>query len=220
LWTLLNGTWVASDYSYTAATLPAAIISPASPSTLSAASATFVWSAGGGTQYSFSISPSCAGPNYYSYQGPDTSVIANNLPTNGSTLCVILSTLINGTWVAADRYWSYTAANLPGTITSPANGSTLNGASATFQWTAGGGKQFSLFVGTSFGASDIYSANQGTNLSVTVNSLPTNGSTLYVRLWTLIGGTWQAMDYTYTAFNSLSGKSSESAVQARRLQWR
>ena len=37
------------------------------------------------------------------------------------------------------------------------------------------------------------------HLSRTVSGLPTNGSTIYVRLWSLIGSTWQFTDYTYTA---------------------
>jgi hypothetical protein len=71
-----------------------------------------------------------------------------------------------------------------------------------------------LYIGTSVGGSNLYAADQGTNHSATINNLPTNGSTLYVRLWTLLNGTWAFTDYTYTAFNSLSGASnSESAVQ-------
>jgi hypothetical protein len=30
--------------------------------------------------------------------------------------------------------------------------------------------------------------------------LPTDGRTLYVRLWSLVSGAWQFNDYTYTAF--------------------
>jgi hypothetical protein len=29
--------------------------------------------------------------------------------------------------------------------------------------------------------------------------LPTNGSTVYVRLWSLVGGVWQWNDYEYQA---------------------
>ncbi len=42
---------------------------------------------------------------------------------------------------------------------------------------------------------------RGTNrTTVTVAGLPTNGNTVYVRLWSLINGAWQYIDYTYTAF--------------------
>ena len=54
--------------------------------------------------------------------------------------------------------------------------------------------------GTSAGALDLYSVNAGTRVSVLrINSLPTNGSTVYVRLWTLASGIWVFNDYTYTA---------------------
>jgi hypothetical protein len=55
-----------------------------------------------------------------------------------------------------------------------------------------------LQIGTTMGGTNIYSADQGTNLSRTVNGLPVNGSTLYVRLWSRIGDGWLYNDYTYT----------------------
>lgn len=33
-------------------------------------------------------------------------------------------------------------------------------------------------------------------------TLPTNGATLYVRLWSVINGVFVYKDYTYTQFNS------------------
>ncbi len=39
-------------------------------------------------------------------------------------------------------------------------------------------------------------------LTVTVNGLPTDGSTVYVTLYSLVGGNWIANAYTYTAFSS------------------
>jgi hypothetical protein len=32
---------------------------------------------------------------------------------------------------------------------------------------------------------------------MTFTTLPTDGSTLYVRLWSQIGGAWQYADYSY-----------------------
>ena len=42
-------------------------------------------------------------------------------------------------------------------------------------------------------------------LTTTVNGLPTNGSTVYVTLYSYVGGQWLANSYTYTAFNLTSG---------------
>jgi len=80
---------------------------------------------------------------------------------------------------------------------SPTPGSTLTSSTVTFTWTAGTGvSQYHLYIGTTAGGANIYSLNQGTNLSVTISGLPTTG-TLYVRLWSLIGGSWSYNDYAY-----------------------
>jgi uncharacterized protein YkwD len=83
-------------------------------------------------------------------------------------------------------------------ISSPANGSTLPRSSVVFKWTSGGsGAQYRMYIGTSKGSSNMLNISLGTSTSVTVRGYPTNGSTIYVRLWTLVGSTWQYNDYTY-----------------------
>jgi hypothetical protein len=86
-------------------------------------------------------------------------------------------------------------------MTSPSPGSTLAGSTATFTWSAGSGvSQYSLAVGTTgAGSANLYNRSTGTARSAAVTGLPTNGSTVYVRLWSLIGGAWQWNDYTYRA---------------------
>jgi murein DD-endopeptidase MepM/ murein hydrolase activator NlpD len=70
----------------------------------------------------------------------------------------------------------------------------------TFSWNTGvGANQYVLYVGTAFDTYNLYDQNVGTNLSVTVTGLPTNGSTIYVRLWSDLPSGWQFNDYTYTA---------------------
>ena len=65
-------------------------------------------------------------------------------------------------------------------------------------WSSGiGVTQYFLSVGRSAGGYDIYGQSQGTNQSVTLNNLPTDGSTIYVRLYSLINGNWLYRDYTY-----------------------
>jgi hypothetical protein len=59
-----------------------------------------------------------------------------------------------------------------------------------------------LYVGTSNGTNDIYGQSQGTSTSGTVSALPTDGRTLYVRLWSYTGSAWLYRDYTYTAANA------------------
>jgi hypothetical protein len=99
---------------------------------------------------------------------------------------------------------TYTAASSGASaqITSPPPGSTLTSSTVTFTWNAGNGvSRYWLSIGTIPGGNQIYDQSQETNLSAIISSLPTDGSTLYVRLWSLIAGAWQVHDYTYTAAN-------------------
>ncbi|MGH7395765.1 MAG: hypothetical protein ACREJF_09250, partial [Candidatus Methylomirabilales bacterium] len=53
-------------------------------------------------------------------------------------------------------------------------------------------------VGTTPGGIGIYHADQGLALSRTVSGIPTDGTPVHVRLWTLLGSEWQFGDYAYT----------------------
>src|SRR5205809_7264088 len=94
----------------------------------------------------------------------------------------------------------------------------MEGSTVTFSWSAGAGAtELGLTIGTTgVGSNDVNGGSQGTNLSGTVSGLPTNGSPVYVRLWTLVGGaTWQFNDYTYTAATQRDRK---SAVQGKSVE--
>jgi hypothetical protein len=69
----------------------------------------------------------------------------------------------------------------------------------TFTWTAGYGvARYSLWLGASGpGSSSIYASGPTTSTSVTVPSLLAKGTTVYARLFSLIGGVNQFVDYTY-----------------------
>ncbi|MCP4106398.1 MAG: hypothetical protein GY749_12840 [Desulfobacteraceae bacterium] len=84
----------------------------------------------------------------------------------------------------------------------PVPGSQLDSKNITFTWNESGAAQYRLWIGTSEGSNDVYSGDQGINTSGTVSDLPTNGESLYVRLWSLVNGDkWIYNDYTYTAFS-------------------
>ena len=89
-------------------------------------------------------------------------------------------------------------------ITIPTNTSTLTSASTTFTWSAGpdGTTGYGLNVGTTgIGSADLINIGLLSGTSVTVN-LPTNGTPIYVRLWTILNGTtYLYNDYTYTEFS-------------------
>jgi len=89
-------------------------------------------------------------------------------------------------------------------MTSPVAGSTLTGSAATFQWTAGTGTASGhwLRVGTTGVGSYDVSAVLYTGTSASITGLPTNGGTIYVRLYSQNASTseWVFNDYTYTAY--------------------
>jgi hypothetical protein len=92
------------------------------------------------------------------------------------------------------------AGNASAEITTPLANATLTSATATFSWTAGlSATGYVLSIGSAQGGSDIFSRDMGTERSVTVRSLPTDGRRLYVRLTTKFGTANQSVDYGYTA---------------------
>jgi len=86
-------------------------------------------------------------------------------------------------------------------MTSPAAGSVLGGSTVTFTWSASvGGRGYSLWLGsTGAGSDNLYSSHETTGTSVTAKGLPTNGETIYARLFTNINGSWEYNDYTFIA---------------------
>ena len=210
LWTSINNTtFLSNDYTYTEDTVRAAAITSPSPgSTLTSASATFTWSAGssGVTAYYLWVGSTPGGYDLANVSpSPLTGTsVTVNLPTNGATIYVRLWTLLNNTTFLSNDY-TYTEDTVrAAAITSPAPGSTLTSASATFTWSAGssGVTAYYLWVGSTAGGYDLANVSPSplTGTSVTVN-LPTNGATIYVRLWTLLNNTtFLSNDYTYTEF--------------------
>jgi len=123
----------------------------------------------------------------------------NGLPTNGSTIYVTLYSLVSGTWLS--NAYTYTAA-AGGVLTTPPPGTTLSGSTVTFDWTAGAGTSYWLDVGSTLYGQQYTTGNLGNVLTKTVSGLPANGSTIYVTLYSLIGGVWSSNSYTYTALNT------------------
>ena len=91
---------------------------------------------------------------------------------------------------------------------SPIPSTTFTGTSVTFTWVAGAGSSaYWIDVGSTPEGNDYFqSGNLGTALTATVNGLPNDGSTVYVTLWSLVGGNWMYNEYTYTAHNNGSTK--------------
>lgn len=176
--------------------------SPTPNSTLESASATFRWSAGSGA-LSYAIWVGTTPGGHEVYNSPDTTELSwtvNNLPVDGRTLYVRLFTKFPAGYQHND--YTYKAAHIKATMTSPSPGTTLIGTSTTFQWSAvPAARAYAIWVGRTAGGYEIYNSPDTTELSWTVNNLPADGSTVYIRLFTAypsVSG-YQHNDYTYTA---------------------
>jgi hypothetical protein len=113
---------------------------------------------------------------------------------------VRLWTIFNGTTYVYNDYTYTEFTRVASIISSPTPGSTLTSASTTFTWNAGpaGTTGYGLNVGTSLGGANLVNIGPLSGTSVTVN-LPTNGTPIFVRLWTILNGTtYLYNDYTYT----------------------
>jgi sugar lactone lactonase YvrE len=212
LYYLMNGSWTPNHYTYTAFNAgaeTAVMMSPTPSSMLSGSTAMFNWNAGTASpqEYWLDIGSSAGGNNYYSSGnlGNALSATVSGLPTNGTTVYVTLYTLVSGTWTP--NSYTYTASS-QGVLTTPTPGSTFTSSTVTFDWRAGSPGPYSywLDIGNSAGGNNYYSSgNLGTVTTTTVSGLPTTGGTVYVTLYTLIGGSWYGNAYTYTALNATSG---------------
>jgi hypothetical protein len=210
LWGLINGAWQATDYTYTTsgAPTPAALTTPTPGTQLPGTSVTFDWNPGN-TAKDFELFVGTLGIGtsnlYNSGETGATSATVSDLPSNGETVYVRLYWLINGSWQYASYTYTASGSPTPAFITLPAPSSKLGGTSVTFDWNPGNiAKYFELFVGTlGIGTSNLYNSGETGATSATVSDLPSNGETVYVRLYSLIPNVgWQYNSYTYTASGS------------------
>jgi len=184
------------------------IYSPVSQSTLAGNSVTFWWAGyPGATAYWLDIGPSYGG-NTYLQSGPlpasQYALTANSLPSDGSPVYATWWYLLGGSWSYIEyQYTAFGASSQKGVITSPTPSTTLTGSSVTFTWTAGAGATaYWIDAGSTPGGTQYFqSTNLGNVLTTTVSGLPTNGSTVYVTLYSLVNGQWLYNQYIYTAYS-------------------
>ena len=209
----VGGTWQHSEYSYTAFggnTSKAVMTSPTVNSTLPGSTVTFTWTAGvGATAYWLDIG-SVAGGNQYYQSGNLGNVLhttVNGLPNNGSLIYATLYSFVSGSWISNEyTYASYNSAP-GGVMIIPTNGSTLPGSTVTFIWAAGSKATAYWLDAGPVPAGNTYeqSGNIGNVTQFTVNGFPTDGSEVFITLYSLINGTWSNNMYTYNAFSTSGG---------------
>jgi hypothetical protein len=109
---------------------------------------------------------------------------------------------VNSGFVALGSFTLQTSATgQPATLVSPAPGSTLPGAQATFSWTSGVNVQRYWFdLGNAPATADIRTGEVA-GTSVTVTGIPADGRTVYAALYSWIGNDWvrPPQMYTFTA---------------------
>ncbi len=209
LYSLINGAWLYNSYTYTASGAPiaASLTTPAPSSKLSGTSVTFDWNPGNiATNFEFWVGTLGIGTAnlYNSGQTGATSATVSDLPSNGKTVYIRLYSLINGAWQYTDYTYIGSGSPIPASLTTPTPDTTtpLSGTSVTFTWNPGNlATYFEFWVGTGYpGSTNLYNSGQTGATSATLSDLPSNGSTVYARLYSLINGAWQYTDYTYVAF--------------------
>ncbi|HIE00948.1 MAG TPA: hypothetical protein EYP59_11790, partial [Thiotrichaceae bacterium] len=128
-----------------------------------------------------------------------------NLPTDASTVYVrVWYKTTEGTWEYKDH--EFRAASGGGTtaptIDSPASGTTLAAYGQAFSWSDTGASKYYLQIGSIKGSNDIHDSGPLDGTSTTVDYLPTDGSTVYVLVWSYNNGKWASQDQQFTADNS------------------
>lgn len=215
LFSYVGNTWIYNDYFYTASTgsgggnTKAVMTTPTPSTTLGGSTVNFVWSAGtGATAYWLYAGSSVGAKNYHDSNVLGSGVLnrsVSGLPSSGGTVYVRLWTQLSGSWVYNDyTYTGYSSGGGSGTkavMSSPVNGASLPGATASFTWNPGTNAQaYWLYAGSSAGASNYHSSGNlaSSVLSWPVTGLPTNGKPVYVRLYTKLNNVWSYNDYTYS----------------------
>jgi len=197
LYTYYGSKAVYNDYTFTSATA-AALTSPAANSALDNYQETFTWgTVAGATAYSIRLGTTVGGYDLYaSGEIGGTSATIYYLPMNGETIYARVYTFFGSNAVYND--YPFTAGDATA-LTFPANHATLT-ATQRFTWGAvAGATQYSIRLGTTVGGYDVWASGRFGGTSVTALNLPTNGETIYARLYTYFGSSTVYYDYVFTA---------------------
>jgi len=189
----------------------AAIASPAPGLSFVGNSATFSWDAvAGAVNYTLEVGSTLGGNNFAAGLVNGTSKTVTGLPCNGSTVYARLWTQTSGGNLSPiDHYYKASnSCNLPtqAVIVSPAPGSVLPSQSVNFTWSnALNAQDYWLDVGSALGQGNFSAGVVAGNSKV--SPIGCNGTpTVFVRLWTRVGGVWQApLDYQFLPPASCTG---------------
>lgn len=192
------------------------ITSPTPGSTFSATSVTFSWTENSTSVQSWALYVGNSLGSADIYHGgiinaATTSQVASGLPGDGRTIYVRLWYRVTGNWSLID--YQYVAGTLDVTtdtrtfISAPAIGSTLAGATITFQWNANGNtvSDWWLYVGDNVslnGISNLHTSGSflsSDTLSTAISNIPTDGRRIYARLYARIASVFEIQDFQFVA---------------------
>ncbi len=199
-WQYIDDTFIAGETQTTATFISA----PTPGSILDGSTQTFTWQ-GVADEYWLYAGSTQGGGDYYNSLslGTATTTTVSGLPFDGnSTVHLRLwHKSGSGSWQFIDEtFIAGTIPDDPTLITTPVQGSVLDGATQTFTWQSNA-DEYWLYIGSTHGGNQHFnSGNLGTVNSYTSNNLPTDGSTVYIRLWYKTGSAnWKHIDATFTA---------------------
>jgi hypothetical protein len=228
LYTFAGGVWLYTDSTFSAAPI-STITYPANGATNADLSKPIQWTTVANAQAYYLYVGSTLGTNDIVNTGEiqRTSYVSTNLPF-GQTVYVRLYTLAGGAWLHADSTFSATS-TATATITYPANGATNADLSQPIQWTAVAGAQaYYLYVGSTLGTNDLVNTGEIQRTSYASANIPI-GQTVYVRLYTLLGGAWLHADSIFsgvaaptapvTATITYPANGATSADLSQPIQW-
>jgi len=180
------------------------IVSPPPGSTLAGAKVTVRWTENGVPVSEWRLRVGSFGEYYDFFLGTNLSTEVAGLPLDGRTVPFRLWYRIAEVWEYSDFVYKAATGTAPAqpTFTAPPPGSTLTGSFALFQWTSNGlpVQWWRLYVGSRPGAADYFRAGlPGRRTEAMVTNLPTDGRTVFVRLWYFARGTWKFFDSQFTA---------------------
>lgn len=206
LFTKQNNGWPFVDSTFTTGNIGklAVITSPANGATNidSSSAVTVSWSqATNVATYYLYVGTTVGGSNVFgSGEITATSSQVKLQPTT-TYYCRIFTKNTSNGWAYTDSSFSTGSQGAPAAITAPSNGATNVDGSVPISvtWnTVTGGLTYYLYVGTTVGATDVFTSGEttGTSASITRNIIPS--TTYYLRLFTKFASGWKYRDTTFT----------------------
>jgi hypothetical protein len=197
LWTELAGRWIYIDTQFS--TVPLAMLTtPLAGATAVTLTPNFAWTPVPGAQAYYLYVGSAVGAKDLVDTGetPQTSFqVGQSLP-GGQTLYARLWTKLAGTW----RYRDSLFGTIPtATLLAPSPGSLNVDPTQPLGWTTVPGAQaYTLYIGTTPGASDVVNSGVVQQTFYQGQALPA-GRTLYARVWTKFGNVWLSQDSQFAS---------------------